>query len=298
MPNDQVQKPGIGQSSIAANAAGLKASNSLERYRSEVNQGLEDHVQVGHISKDHEFLPGMVDIANKKHVGLNASVISLDQLGQKTNEFIKNGTVSARLIAHNDNSSTGDPAHYVAFDYLMLQGKVSLIGVDSSTSGGAFTALMKSKKLLDQDAPQAAFRFLATDLQRSPSDCAMFSLSLAKQMFKERGALQALHEKNLDGSLSGKGAMAALISGKAAHAMLPPGLMKHAQSADVLDQYLASRPEVQDTVVNKRGETLQQRQSRHMVTSDVNGKSIRYSNSLEAKRLVELDSLHKKTNAG
>ena len=102
--------------------------------------------------------------------------------------------------------------------------------------------------------------------------------------------MKVVHDKNIRGEFSS-------FEDSLPATLFPPSFMKHAQSEKRLEAYLSQNPEAAMLPVNKGGETLRARQARHMVDATVGEKRIRYSNSIEMKRLTEFKALREYADA-
>ncbi|AMG09653.1 TPA: YopJ/AvrA family T3SS effector serine/threonine acetyltransferase [Vibrio parahaemolyticus] len=237
---------------------------------------------------DIALIPDFIDIANKKKAGLNAIFCNNPlEMVEKVKQLLLLENSSARFIV---NLGCGG-IHCMAVDCLVSDGKCSLIGIEPvgmNSSGPALLAI-RLQSICKRELPEAALAIFETDMQRSYSECAMFSLFLVKKMHKESAQFQELHKKNIDQNLPKSGEI--IVSVSQANNLLPPSLMKHVQSPKRLEAYLESRPEVADVVVNKKGETLLSRQQRYIATIEVEDKQITYSTSIEHKRLTEVKKL-------
>jgi hypothetical protein len=135
-----------------------------------------------------------------------------------------------------------------------------------------------------------------SEAQRSGEGCEIFAISAARKLASEP-AIAHLHGKALDSIRGGTGSpgFEALRSQE-----LPPAFFKHANSGRDIRDYLVARSRaaqtaadpqgprlVIDPIVNKKGQSLRERHESHLVErpASVGNKTIRYSNSYEAKRI-------------
>ncbi|OED49942.1 hypothetical protein AB838_04405 [Rhodobacteraceae bacterium (ex Bugula neritina AB1)] len=112
-------------------------------------------------------------------------------------------------------------------------------------------------------------------------------------MYKEEAALSELHSRNISGEF--KNHDLHVIPQKEADAVLPASFMKHAQSPKRLAAYLDANPSARDQIINKKGETLQDRQQRHMMDLQKGDRTLKVSNSIEVKRRAEIAALADRT---
>ncbi|MGM9491793.1 YopJ family acetyltransferase [Ideonella sp. YS5] len=147
--------------------------------------------------------------------------------------------------------------------------------------GRALAAIASAlQKTLEPDAPPVRVHLttVGASTQKTLSGCSIFAMSALKKMASEDFVGQ-LHHETLE-SMAGEGpAIGVHLVGPDE---LPVPFMKHATSGTVIDAYLdrSSLAEA-DAAVNRQGETLRDRHSRHLITRGL----FTYSNSFEAKRI-------------
>ncbi|PNQ53654.1 multidrug DMT transporter permease, partial [Vibrio agarivorans] len=180
--------------------------------------------------------------------------------------------------------------YFSAFEFLKTNDKISIIGIEPATVQGMGPALLafRCMQAVNREFPDASFAFVETDLQRSNGDCGMFSLFLVNKMLKEKSAMHQIHEKNISGDLKTDHG---ILNKNEADFLIPPSFMKHTQSPSRLERYLNANSSIRDACINKKGETLKERQDRNVTSIESNGKKITYSNSIELKRRMEIESL-------
>ncbi len=122
------------------------------------------------------------------------------------------------------------------------------------------------------------------DIQRSSSECGMFSLSLAKKLYSEAQKLERLHKDNIKGVLCEPDTP---LSAEKLDTYLPTTFYKHVQGRRRLGEYLKANPDAEHETVNKKGETLRERFERSL--SSAEGKTV--SVSQHRKRATEYKSL-------
>ncbi|QUS55272.1 YopJ/AvrA family T3SS effector serine/threonine acetyltransferase [Pseudovibrio brasiliensis] len=289
--NDQVQTISFG--SQHTDVVPDDRKSQIETYLHTIHEHLENGKQLPSNSSaptDKKFMNDLVGIANSKKEGLNAQFCSHPaEMAQSIKEMIANNQTSARFIVN-----MGGGIHFAAFDFAMVDGKPSVIGVEPATMNSMGPAMLaiQTKSAFETHCPDVKCVTIESDLQRSNGECGIFSLAIAKKMLKEGESFHVLHEKNLVGALPENNY--GFVTAKDSDDLLPPLLMKHAQSEKRLDRYLAAHPEHTDLQVNKKGETLKERQTRHVVDVQVEDKTIHYSNSIEHKREAEIRALFDK----
>lgn len=284
----------IGAGSAAAVPSGGQQTNSQSAQATEYLRIIHDHLEKGEqlpadlaAPNDKKFMDALIAAANDKKTGLNAKFCYQPvEMAQAIKKMIVNGESSARFVVN-----MGGGTHFSAFDFALIDGRPSLIGIEPATLNamGPRMLVFNTQSALMTHCPDVECVIIGSDLQRSNGDCGIFSLSIAKKMLKEADFLHRLHERNLADTLpvNNRG----YIPAEDADQLLPPLLMKHAHSASRLDRYLAANPEAGELKVNKKGETLKEHQARYMVDISIGAKTIHYSNSIEHKREAEIRAL-------
>lgn len=234
---------------------------------------------------DKEFIPGLVASANTSKPGLNLTYANdARELSDKVLTAFLKGSESERYIVNMGN----DGIHFAVFDYRQVEGKPSVLMFEPANfnSTGPMFLAFRAKSALDQlSSHNICFSMMEMDIQRSGSECAIFSLALAKKLFKEHPAVSELHQMNVAGTIpSSNGFFSSSIE---SDQLIPPSLYKHTQGRGRLERYIAAQPGRDAQVVNKKGETLLERQQQHL--ENVGGKEI--VNSIHQKRLEELKLL-------
>lgn len=237
--------------------------------------------------KDQKFMSELLHLANDKKNGLNAHYCNSPlEMVEKIKELLKDNKHSSRFVVNMGE----DGIHFSAFEFFKKNENISIIGIEPATTQGMGSSLLAFRALtaVKREFPDAAFAFVETDMQRSSGDCGIFSLFLVKKMFKEAPFMRSLHEKNISGELK---TSCGILEKDIANKLIPPSFMKHTQSPSRLEAYLRDNDYARELSVNKKGETLKERQSRNIVTIENNEKNITYSNSIEIKRQKEIERL-------
>ncbi|EDI0785121.1 YopJ family acetyltransferase [Salmonella enterica] len=261
----------------------------LEQYLKIINTALVDGCQL-HESvtspRDKELMKSLVSLANDEKCGLNAYYCDSPLEMMNKIKMMGENECLAHFVVNMGEGGT----HYSAFEFLKKDEKLSIIGIEPSTtrSLGASLLAIRTSQAVKSVLPDASFIFIETDLQRSNGGCGIFSLFLVKKMFKERTAMLELHEKNISGAFESYNGV---INQNISDTLIPPSFMKHAQSPKRLNYYLDKNPLATKLVINNKGETLKERQNRLIVTIENKGKQITYSNSIEVKRKIEIEKL-------
>lgn len=261
---------------------------NLTKYLGTVDKALGSSSQLDKVgaSNDKAILPDLIKLANAKHPGLNAQYFEAPhEMAEAIEKMINEGMTSARFVVNMGSDGT----HFAAFDFTMVNGKASVIGVEPATTQGAMgpaLLAMRAKSAFQHRLPDVPVVIIESDLQRSNGECGMFSLNLAKKMHSERETFLNLHQSSLTGALEVKSGL--LIDKAGSNQVLPPSMMKHSQSEKRLEAYLEARPEARDLPVTKDGKTLKDRQKEYLVELEDEGKTRKYSQSIEMKRKTEI----------
>lgn len=133
----------------------------------------------------------------------------------------------------------GEYLHFAPVDVSIINGKTSVIGIEPAEikNFGPAIMLIRLSRRIKETIPDANFIMIESNVQQSPGDCAIFSLFLAKKMYKEAAFMDDLHQRNINGSLD------ALVNDdyiheKNADHILPLSFMKHTTSEKRLNRYL------------------------------------------------------------
>ncbi|MCP1290293.1 MULTISPECIES: YopJ/AvrA family T3SS effector serine/threonine acetyltransferase [unclassified Chromobacterium] len=234
---------------------------------------------------DKEFIPGLIASANTSKPGLNLTYASdARDLSDKILEIFHKGSESGRYIVNMGS----DGIHFAVFDYRLVEGKPSVLMFEPANfnSTGPMFLAFRAKSALDQlSSHNICFSMMEMDIQRSGSECAIFSLALAKKLFKEHQAVSELHQMNASGAIpSSNGFFSSSVE---SDQLIPPSFYKHTQGRGRLEKYVTARPGREAQEINKKGETLLERQKQHL--ENIGGKEL--VNSIHQKRLEELKQL-------
>lgn len=224
----------------------------------------------------------------------------------------------------------GHAVHVVAADIKTIDGQLSLLVIEPVTVTNESNNYMDLYSftiapLLNHELPaNAKAAVLSLDIQKSPGDCAIFSLSAASKITDEESLFQDLHEKNLAGTLAtlappkpdSSPERSEIVPADTAEdnfillahervsildarQMLPGSFQKHTQSESSAKYWAAAPDNSLEQTVNKQGDTLSTRREKYLVdryaliddaedeTSNKQ-KPVTFSASIEDKRLVYL----------
>ncbi|MCZ2158726.1 YopJ/AvrA family T3SS effector serine/threonine acetyltransferase [Bartonella sp. 220] len=232
---------------------------------------------------DLKLMPALIDQANRKYQGLNLKLVTTSQdLSQSIKEAIKNGISSSRLIVN----TTDRGVHSVVIDHRTIEGKTSLIAFEPATLNSEIPLLLAVRIHLtvQRELPECHFSKVEMDIQRSTSECGIFSLALAKKLHIETEKLTRMHKDNIDGVLCKTNTT---LPPDKVDPYLPASFYKHTQGSRRLEEYVKTNPEAENEKVNKKGETLTERFEKNLVTKE--GKKV--SVSLHRKRVTEYKAL-------
>ncbi|EGY28958.1 YopJ/P [Candidatus Regiella insecticola 5.15] len=255
---------------------------------------------------DTPFLPDIITDQNLKKPGLNATFCdSTEFFATELAKLVAQKNPSARFVVKTNSLAR----HYCAFDYRLINGKVSVIGVEStsfmpvSIKGAlnptivnlnrysAQLLLINAKESLKKAVGEHTFIMLPINIQNSPHGCGIFCVSFISKMFKEKKIFDALHEKNIAGLLPSTGFQSDglqydYIVPEVARTLLPLSFLKHIQSPNSLAECITLIGGDAGTAsVNKQNQTLVARQKCHLIVmTDIKNREIAYSNSIDKKR--------------
>ncbi|WP_144754496.1 YopJ/AvrA family T3SS effector serine/threonine acetyltransferase [Bartonella saheliensis] len=251
--------------------------------------GLEDDLITGHWilanyeDTDIRLMPSLVEKANRKYPGMNLKLaLTAEKLTHALKETIESGAKSCQFIVN-----LGSRIHFAAMDYKVIDDKISLIMFEPTTFNNisAYKLGIKiNQTLASFPLPSYSFAMAEMDIQRSSSECGIFSLNLAKKLHLESDKLTRMHQDNIKGVLCEQKTP---LPPEKLDSYLPSRLYKHAQGRRRLEQYLKANPEAAHEKVNKKGETLTERFEKNL--NEKEGKTV--SVSPHKKRITEYKAL-------
>ncbi|WP_375608144.1 MULTISPECIES: YopJ/AvrA family T3SS effector serine/threonine acetyltransferase [unclassified Bartonella] len=251
--------------------------------------GLEDDLVTGrwinsyYEDTDIRLMPSLVEKANSKYPGMNLKLaLTAEEFSHALKEIVESDAKSAQFIVNS-----GSKIHFAVLDYQKVDEKISLIMLEPTTfqNIAACKLGIKINQTLEcLQLPPYSFTMAEMDIQRSFSECGMFSLNLAKKLHLESEKLERLHKDNVKGVLCEPNAS---LSPEKLDTYLPTSFYKHAQGRRRLEQYIKSNPDAEHEKVNKKGETLTERFEKNLETAD--GKAV--SVSQHKKRIHEYKSI-------
>ncbi|WP_175869056.1 YopJ/AvrA family T3SS effector serine/threonine acetyltransferase [Bartonella gabonensis] len=252
--------------------------------------GLEKHNADGSWIKNYYdildlyMMPALVEQANRKYPEMNLKLtIPPEGFALALKETLEKGIKSSRFIVNAQDRGI----HFAVVDHQTVDGKTSLIFLEPTSLRDTLPALLalRTRQSLEyQQFPPIHFATAEMNIQRSSSECGMFSLSLAKKLYLESQKLERLHQDNIKGIVCERGTP---LPAEKLDPYLPARLYKHVQGRRRLGEYLKSNPEAAHETVNKKGETLAERFERSLVATERKMVSI----SQHRKRATEYKSL-------
>lgn len=155
----------------------------------------------------------------------------------------------------------------------------------ASCTDQAFETLAEINKILRKVEYKGIVKYSVCDLniQKSRGECGIYSISFAKKLYKERTALDALHEINVNTPWDFGNSFPDVVGDK----YLSASFYKHSQSQKRIEEYLEARPDMVGQVVNKKGENLLERYKNNLI--EVDNKP--FSLSCWNKRLAEYQGI-------
>jgi len=262
-----------------------KFADTVRMLENDINERIMKEKGALYAKTDFYMMSLLVEQANKKHPGLNLQFISdFNGLEKAVATLLAMDVKSARLIVNTFDRDAKFDVHFAAFDCRKVGDKLSVVMLEpalNSMNGMLLgvNAIMIFK--LDQFKDTCKFTTLQMDIQKSSTECAMFSLSFAKNAFLDATALDALHNDNASGKVD------KILYGEKIHPYLPASFYKHCQSEESIKKYLDNNPEMKECVVNSKGERLIEKFTNNII--EVKNKP--FSLSCWNKRLTEYRGL-------
>lgn len=261
-----------------------KLINTIKRLENDIADG--SWSKKAYAEMDIEMMPLMVSRANKKYPDMNLyflnDPVDVVDLIQKN---LLQGKHFFRCITNMGN----DGIHCALIDCKIINDKISLILFDSSSkecSGSNLLGIRLTLALKRHPIPECFFVMFEMDLQRSISECGIFSLALAKRVHLESDRIEKIHQDNCAGKFS---KVSGFLDSNEVDKYLPPSLLKHVQSINRLNKYIQKHPEHKVSTVNKKGLNIVGRFFKNLVSVDNKKMSI----SLHKKRISEYGALLK-----
>lgn len=256
--------------------------NIIARLENDIADG--SWANTKYASTDIEMMPALANQANNKYPEINLKVVMTPKdLPMAIKETIDDGVECSRFIINlGDNG-----IHFSAIDYKRINDKMSFILFEPAnfkSMGPALLAYRVQMAIERYPLPNCYFSMVEMDIQRSLSECGIFSLALAKKLYLESDKLKTIHRDNIDGTLCERGTP--LPPGQL-DKYLPVTFYKHAQGIKRLNEYVHSNPWAKNQIINKKNETIFQRFENN--SAIINDKEL--SVSAHKKRISEYKTL-------
>ncbi|WP_375656428.1 YopJ/AvrA family T3SS effector serine/threonine acetyltransferase [Bartonella sp. CM120XJJH] len=293
----QMAESNIENESLESLIARLEQLNAPQKEESTLSQeklktiitGLEDDLVTGrwinayYADTDLKLMPALVEQANRKYPEMNLKLaLTEEEFTYTLKETLESGAKSSRFVVN-----MGSRIHFAVLDYQKVDDKISLIMLEPTTFQNITACKLGIKinqTLQYLQLPPYSFAMAEMDIQRSSSECGMFSLSLSKKLYLESDKLAKMHKDNVKGILCEPDIP---LSVEKVDSYLPTTFYKHTQGRRRLGEYLKANPEAAHEKVNKKQETLTERFERNL--SSAEGKTV--SVSQHRKRISEYKSL-------
>lgn len=275
--------------------------HSVEKARSHTQDLLKNNKQSDVISNLFDTLT-LPLICKSESNSINKKIVDfscLDSLFRYIRESPDGNFKAITKMARSDNRNEG---HYACIDVLKKGDKIDLVVyepayIQNNANAGPNHGIKCLRKVLAEQFSKGNLKpedtrigIIEMGVQKSPNDCAIFSVSTAKNLYKNNSTSELMFSKL---TLSGENfnrfyestAKKTIIDPKNAKQEidLPPTFLKHSTSKSGV-----MLTDVKNEVVNKKGESLQQRIEMNYNTRE----GVTYSNSIELKRDVYLQRIN------
>ncbi|ATO57104.1 YopJ/AvrA family T3SS effector serine/threonine acetyltransferase [Bartonella sp. 1-1C] len=233
---------------------------------------------------DFAMMPSLIEKANKKYPLMS---LKFSATPEDVPILIKN-TIDDKIQSSRLIVSLGDEKiHFAVLDHQTINDRVSLIlfeTVGFKHMKPAVLAMRVKMAIEESQLPNCHFSIAEMDIQRSASECGIFSLALAKKLYREADKLEKLHRDNINNVLCKSDFF---VSYDELDKYLPAAFYKHTQSITRLNEYIESNPKAKREIINKKGEVILERFDKNSVMID----NKKVSCSLHKKRVNEYKSL-------
>ncbi|ENN95348.1 YopJ/AvrA family T3SS effector serine/threonine acetyltransferase [Bartonella vinsonii] len=234
---------------------------------------------------DLKMMPALVDQANKKYPEMKLQFAATpEDIPTLVKNTIDDGIQSSRIIVNLDDNQV----HFAVIDHKTVNDQISLIlfePVAFKHMPPTMLAMRAKMALEASQLPNYHFSMVEMDIQRSASECAIFSSSLAKKLYRESYKLERLHKDNIEGILCKSDTL--FVDPDQVDHYLPVNFYKHTQGINRLNKYIESNPRAKKEIINKKNEHIYERFNKNLVVID--GKNV--SVSSHKKRIYEFKSL-------
>ncbi|UNE53961.1 YopJ/AvrA family T3SS effector serine/threonine acetyltransferase [Bartonella machadoae] len=232
---------------------------------------------------DFTMMLALVKQANRKYPDLHLKfTLTAHDFTLSLKEALANGIQSSRYIINTQERGN----HFAVIDHRTIENKTSVILFESTTfmnNTSATLLALRTRQALHRELPECHFSIAEMDIQRSSSECGIFSLALAKKLHIEAHKLARIHQDNINGVLCEPNTP---LPSEKLDTYLPVSFYKHTQGRRRLEQYIKSNPGTENEKVNKKGETLYERFEKNLTSPENKTLSI----SAHSKRISEYKS--------
>ncbi|WP_336279424.1 YopJ/AvrA family T3SS effector serine/threonine acetyltransferase [Bartonella sp. CB175] len=248
------------QEEIAFSSEKLK--DIIAGLEKDITSGSWIHTNYAHV--DIKMMPALVKQANEKYPDMKLQLVNDPyNLASLMEKAINDQVQSSRFII----SSKTLGIHFAVIDYRAVGVENSFILFEPTKFHGIPQDMLMTRILMavkSRGLPNCHFSMAEMDIQRSFSECGIFSLALAKKLHTESARLEKLHEDNVKGILCEPDTP---IPYDKLDLYLPATFYKHTQGMGRLQKYIKSNPNAADEKVNKKGETLLERLDNNSVAT-------------------------------
>ncbi|WP_074381080.1 YopJ/AvrA family T3SS effector serine/threonine acetyltransferase [Bartonella doshiae] len=234
---------------------------------------------------DLKMMPALVKQANKKYPQMKLKFSPTpEDIPTLIKNTIDDGIQSSRIIVNLED----DAIHFAVIDHKTVDNEISLILFESVAfkhMPPTMLAMRAKIALEESQLPNYHFSMVEMDIQRSASECGIFSVALAKKLYLESNKLRRLHKDNVNGILCKPDTL--FVSSDELDHYLPVTFYKHVQSVNRLNEYIKSNPQAKKEIVNKKGENIHKRFNKNSVVIESKNVSV----SPHKKRVSEYKAL-------
>jgi YopJ family protease len=258
--------------------------NTINRLEKDISDG--SWLSASYATTDLKLMPAMVEQAKQKKPGLNLTFIANPNDLAISIKNILPECKSARFIVNMGEGGI----HFAVVDCRFIDNKSSVIlfePANCNAMGSALLAVRASAAIEREHIPDCHFLMAEMDIQRSNSECGIFSLALAKKTYYEFDKLDRIHNDNVDGKIAMNNFN--LITSEIADTYLPVTFYKHSQGEGRIKKYINANPEAEHETVNKKNEKITERFESNSVMLGDKLRSV----SAHKKRIIEYTSVLK-----
>lgn len=256
-PRPSLPSPDVSLKSRRSDPALASLNNEITRVRADIKAFKQPGAET--LAADLSNVRSIVDAQNRRKAGLNLHYHgSTASLVEALNQLDVNESHHQRAV-FCVGSHEGSP-HHAAVDIRREPGKPMTLVVMEPAPMGIFAHVESHSQFIGaiKDTPglaDARIVVINGNIQKSPADCVMFSLSFASKMHKEAADISKWHDRLAnDEPIAPDSVTDTLPSGVKVlngHDLLPASFLKHAHS---MTDLLKARPELANAVVGRNDE--------------------------------------------